>query len=198
MNANGTSNTQPPVRIRLQRLATAAAVIVLSLTLIGIDRASAEEGVPKTCMPAALPQGVPMKMSPPGMFPGAPRGLMPKPLFPHGIRLTDAQDDKIFELMHAQMPAERELAKTASRALQDMRRLLGSDGAGDEMAREAAVSTYALAIVRLIDMHAKLEAKVRAILTPEQRKKMEDTCARGCCSQRVVRGLAPGEENDAM
>ena len=197
MNANGTSNTQPPIRIRLQRLATAAAVIVLPLTLIGIDRASAEEGVPKACMPAALPQGVPMKMSPPGMFPGAPRDLMPKPLFPHGIRLTDAQDDKIFELVHAQIPAERELAKTASRALQDMR-LLDSDGVGDDMAREAAESTYALATVRLMDMHAELEAKVRAILTPEQRKKMEDACARGCCSQRVVRGLAPGEENDAM
>lgn len=177
MNANGTSKPRPPGRIRLQRLATAAALIVLPLTMIGIDRASAEENVPQTCMPAALPQGVPMMMAPLGMFPGAPPGLMSKPLFPHGIRLTDAQDDKIFELVHAQIHAERELAKTASRALQVMRRLPDSDGAGDERAREAAESTYARAMVRLTGMRAELEAKVRAILTPEQRKKMEDACA---------------------
>ncbi len=57
-------------------------------------------------------------MSGPGM-----QGMDHMPRFLHGLNLSDAQRDKIFELMHAQMPAMREKAKGLHKANMELRQL---------------------------------------------------------------------------
>jgi Spy/CpxP family protein refolding chaperone len=113
-------------------------------------------------------------MPPPEMGPGlhAP-GLMP---FPHHLReleLADAQQDKLFELMHEQAPRHREKAKAASKALEDLRRLSASERYDAAQAR-ALANAHAQALAEMALMHAELDAKIRAVLTPEQRKKLDE------------------------
>jgi Spy/CpxP family protein refolding chaperone len=152
----------------MKRLATGAAAIVLPLAAWANSRSGDfPEGCPP--MPCA---GSPMRMQPPGMFPEVPP---PGTMLPYlrGLELTDAQQDKLFALLHEQAPTERERLKASLNAMEELRRSVASEHFDVGKARVLA-ETYAQALGQMTLMHAELDAKVRALLTPEQRKQLGD------------------------
>lgn len=106
----------------------------------------------------ALPPFPPLDMIPPFML---------------GLKLTDEQHDKAFALMHEQIPSVREKLKAASKAMEELRRMAGDDHFNADKARTLA-ETNAQAMAQVILMHAELDAKLRMLLTPEQRKHFDD------------------------
>lgn len=93
-------------------------------------------------------------------------------MHPHGVKLTEAQQDKLFALHHAAEPAQREREKAMRRAHDGLREL-GESGKFDEA--KAAVLAQALgqAIAAEELDHAREQAQFLALLTPEQRAAMQ-------------------------
>ena len=112
-----------------------------------------------------------------GLMPwGGPggRGIGPLELMGpmHRLDLTDAQEDAAFGLMHAQGERMYQLRKKIERtgeALRELGRKEGFDaGKARALADEIGRATADLALLR-----AELQAKFRALLTPEQRAKLD-------------------------
>jgi Spy/CpxP family protein refolding chaperone len=80
-------------------------------------------------------------------------------------------------------PSVREKLKTASKAMEELRRMAGDDHFNADKARTLA-ETNAKAMAQVILMHAELDAKLRMLLTPEQRKQFDDAHSKmkPCCS----------------
>ena len=90
-----------------------------------------------------------------------------------GLDLTDAQRDQIFQIHYAQMPemrAQRMAARTARKELRDLALAPEYDAAK----AKAAADTYAKASAQLALMRVDSMRKVLAVLTPEQRKQLEE------------------------
>lgn len=152
----------------MKRLATGAAVIALPLAVMAHGPMA---DAPQNCPPTPHP-GRPMALPPLGMLPeGPPPGAMPPYL--RRLELTEAQQDKLFSLMHQQAPNEREQLKAAFKAMEELRRLSASDRFDVRQAR-ALAEAQAQALAQVALMHAELDANVRALLTPEQRKELDD------------------------
>lgn len=152
----------------IRRLTTGATMIALPLAVMAHGPTG---DLPEICPP--IPHaGSPMALPPFGMLPGAPPlDMMPPSML--GLKLTDEQRDKIFALMHEQIPSVREKLKAASKAREELRRMAGEDGFNADKARTLAqTSAQAMALVML--KHAELDAKLRMLLTPEQRKQSDD------------------------
>lgn len=107
----------------------------------------------------------------PGMMHGGHPGMMPPQL--RGLNLTDAQRDKIFEIMHAQMPQMREQAKATAQAADALRKLAASPDYDEAKAR-AAADALGKASADMALARAATERKVYEVLTPEQRKQMAE------------------------
>ena len=152
----------------IRRLAAGATMIALPLAVMAHGPTG---NLPENCPP--IPHaGSPIALPPFGMLPGTPpRDMMPP--FMRGLKLTDEQHDKIFALMHEQIPSVREKLKAASKAMEELRRMAGEDGFNADKARTLA-QTSAHAMAQVILMHAELDAKLRMLLTPEQRKQSDD------------------------
>ncbi len=103
--------------------------------------------------------------------PGMGGGMMPPHL--HGLNLTEAQRDKIFEIMHAQAPAMREKGKAVFKAEADLRALTASPDYSDAKARSLA-DAAAKAMSEMTLARAKAERQVFEVLTPEQRKQLAE------------------------
>ncbi|TFW29799.1 Spy/CpxP family protein refolding chaperone [Duganella callida] len=108
----------------------------------------------------------------PGFGPGPMPGVGPgRPPFLHGIALTEAQDDKIFAILHAEQPYLREQGKAAAKARQALREMAGADKYDDAkaaaLAKEAATAEANLAL-----HHVRTQQKLLAVLTPEQRTQL--------------------------
>lgn len=117
--------------------------------------------------------GGPMQMrGEPGMF-----GASHTPPFLHGLDLNDAQRDKIFGLMHAQAPAMRDQAKAIRKSQTELRRL-GLSGEYSEEKAQALAEASAGIMAKMAQMHARTEQQIYRILTPEQRKQLEERRAR--------------------
>jgi protein CpxP len=99
----------------------------------------------------------------PGRGPGMP---------PHGVKLTEAQQDKLFALHHAAEPARREREKAIRRA-HDALRTMGESGKVDEAKAAALAQTLGQAIAAEELDHAREQAQFVALLTPEQRAGMQ-------------------------
>jgi len=134
--------------------------------------ASAEEGAP--------PEGDrPPFGGPRGEMPGGRPGHVGAPGMPflHGIELSDSQEDKIFQLMHSQEPYLREQQRThekAMRALHEMRNAEKFDDAAAAKLAQAAAQAQA----NLMLAHIRTHQKVLAVLTPEQRKQLDERMER--------------------
>lgn len=111
--------------------------------------------------------------------------------FLRGLNLTDAQQDKVFELHHAQAPRERERMKIAHEARQALHALAAADGWDAKRAKELA-QTHAQAMADLALMHAEFAQKVRAVLTPEQRKEADARFAERAKDDDRGPGFGPG------
>jgi Spy/CpxP family protein refolding chaperone len=109
-----------------------------------------------------------------GMPPGGPEAIMPPlPPFLHGLNLSDAQEDEVFKLMHQQGPTLFEKSRTAHKAGEALRHMAMS-GKFDPTRARTLADTIASANAELTLMHAETEARVIALLTPAQRKQMEE------------------------
>nr|WP_314544325.1 Spy/CpxP family protein refolding chaperone [uncultured Massilia sp.] len=86
----------------------------------------------------------------------------------HGLKLTDAQQDKLFNIMHAQAPQRREHEKAIRKAEEGLRELGGAERFDD--ARAAALTRdlgQAIAAAELL--RVRTQSQALAVLTPEQR-----------------------------
>ena len=121
-----------------------------------------------TCLGAIAAPGQ-GNMPPPGPPMGAHGPHQRGPGVAHGVDLTDAQDDKVFAILHAQEPKRREYTRTLHDSQEALRTLGGAEQFDDAKAASLAQAAgSALAALTLLD--ARTDAQVRAVLTPEQRK----------------------------
>ena len=132
------------------------------------------------------------KFGPPGGPAGAEgrRGGHDGPLLPPFIRLTEQQQDKLFELRHAQEPALHTQFKELRAAHEQLRTLAQADSYDEARAKQIALRA-AQASTEIDLMHARLQHAAFALLTPEQRKRFDEckpgadaTPARGCMPPR--------------
>lgn len=89
-----------------------------------------------------------------------------------GLDLTQAQRDQLFALMHGQMPAQRAQAQELHKAMDELRQLGAGGGFDADKARALTDRIGKLHADRAM-MHAETDAKLRALLTPEQRKQFD-------------------------
>ena len=105
---------------------------------------------------------------------GGPQDMRggPPPLLPPFIQLSGEQQDKLFELRHAQEPALRAQMKELRGAHAQLQELAMAD-IYDEARVRQIVSRAAQASGELALMHGRLQHAVFLLLTPEQRKRLE-------------------------
>ena len=108
---------------------------------------------------------------------GGPEGMLPMmgglPPFLHGLELTEAQQDKVFTILYAEIPYLREQGKAARKAHEALRALTQSAQYDD--ARAAALAQAgAQAMANITLQHVRTEQKLLALLTPEQRKQLAE------------------------
>lgn len=112
----------------------------------------------------------------PGMgFPGHGAGGPP---YLRDVELSEAQQDKVFAITHAQAPLLREQYKAAASAHEALQALARADRFDEGKATVLAQSA-AQAMARIAVLHARAEQQIRALLTPEQRKQLEAGTADG-------------------
>lgn len=94
------------------------------------------------------------------------------------LDLTEAQRDRIFDIMHAQAPIMRNTAKAMHKAQSDLRDLTAAPDFSEAKAKELA-DAAAAAMGQMALNRAKTERQVFDVLTPEQRKQLADLKASG-------------------
>lgn len=125
------------------------------------------------------------KNSPPPP-PFAAPGLPPPPPYLgalHQLALSDAQDDRIFLLLHKQMPVLREQQRAARQTVEALRQLAASDQYDPAQAR-ALIARHAQAISTALQQQADTDAAVRAVLTPAQRQQLDRLLAAHAAEHR--------------
>ena len=121
--------------------------------------------------PAAFAQEGPMP-GPMGMH-GGDRG---HGMMLRGLDLTEAQRDQIFKIHHDQAPAMREQMKQVRHAREDLMKSASADRFDETHARQAA-DALGKAVSAMAVMRAQTMNRVRQILTPEQRARMDERMA---------------------
>ncbi|HOY69792.1 MAG TPA: Spy/CpxP family protein refolding chaperone [Methylotenera sp.] len=91
----------------------------------------------------------------------------------HGLDLSSAQEDQLFALNHAQAPILREHHKQHQQLREDMRATAQADKFDESKAQQLADKAAKLEKEKVLAF-ARHEAKVFALLTPEQRKKARE------------------------
>ena len=89
--------------------------------------------------------------------------------FLRGVTLTEAQKDKVFAIMHAQEPQQREQMKSVRKAHEALETMAAS-GQFDESKAAALAQDAGKAMAAAALLRARTEAQVMALLTPEQRQ----------------------------
>jgi Spy/CpxP family protein refolding chaperone len=97
----------------------------------------------------------------------------PVPPFLRGIELTEAQQDKIFEIMHNLAPQMREKAKAAHKARKELHELATSQNYDESKAKSLA-DTLARSQADMMLMHIRADRQILALLTAEQRKQVDE------------------------
>lgn len=138
------------------------AALLLALPLLG-----------HAAPPAAVDHDCGGKMSGhAGHGPDHAMGHQPMPPFLRGAALSDSQKDQIFKLLHDQAPALRDQGKVAHQAMDELHKL-GQADKFDETRAKALAATAARAHGEIALLHAKAEQQIYALLTPEQRSKID-------------------------
>jgi periplasmic protein CpxP/Spy len=113
----------------------AIGTVAITLPLVAMAFGPMGDG-PGNCPPMPHP-GSPMLLPMPGMFLDAPPpGIMPP--FLHYLELSDAQQDKVFNLLHDQAPKARDSFKAAAKTMEELQRLSSSDNFDTNKARSLA------------------------------------------------------------
>lgn len=107
----------------------------------------------------------------PGPRPGHRMG---GPGFPFlgGIALSEAQEDRLFAIMHAQAPQLREQEKAERKAAQALRAMKES-GQYDEAQASAQARALGQAIAAQEVLRARTASQVMALLTPQQKEALQ-------------------------
>ncbi|MGC5832142.1 Spy/CpxP family protein refolding chaperone [Ralstonia pseudosolanacearum] len=162
-------------------LAAVAAGLLLSCA-VAYAQSSAPEASPRSPM---APHGMPHMPGGPG-FMGPHHGG----LFLHGLKLTEAQRDKVFAIEYAQMPELREQRKAIEHARRDLREMVVS-GQYDEARSRALTDALGRAVARETQLRAQADAKILQLLTPEQRKQISDREAQRVAAMEEEAGPPP-------
>jgi Spy/CpxP family protein refolding chaperone len=166
---NGVSEQKRMTDMKFTSLSAAAALLAACLAT--------------TCATPAFAAGEPD--APPGPHgfgdhgPGAPGPDMPFGHLPlHRLKLTEAQQDKLFAFVHGQAPQRREHDKAIRKAHEALRELGRADkfddAAAGTLARDLGQAVAAQALLQ-----ARTEAQMLAVLTPEQRDQLRQHRLRG-------------------
>ncbi len=106
--------------------------------------------------------------------PGMPFGHVPL----HRLKLTEAQQDKVFAIMHAQEPQHRDYDKAIRKAHEGLHELGRADrfdeGRAGALSRDLGQAVAAQALLR-----ARTDAQIQGVLTPEQREQVSQHRMRG-------------------
>lgn len=128
-----------------------------------------------------------------GHGPGAPGPELPFGGMPlHGLKLSEAQQDKLFAIMHDQAPARRDHEK-AIRKAEDALRELGHADKFDDAKASGLSRDLGQAIAADALLRARTEAKVLAVLTPEQRTQLKERREHGPMGPHERPPGQPGE-----
>lgn len=100
-----------------------------------------------------------------------PDMYMPGMRLPHGVVLSEAQQDRVFAILHAQAPQRREIEKKI-RAAHEALRTLGESGQFDEAKASSQAQALGQATAAAALLRARTGAQLVAVLTPEQREQM--------------------------
>lgn len=90
-----------------------------------------------------------------------------------GVKLSEAQRDKVFEIMHAQAPAMRERAKAEQKANEELRKLAAAPDYSEAKAR-ALSEAIGKAAAESALARVKVDRQIADVLTPEQRKQLAE------------------------
>ena len=154
-------------------------LLALALMPIVASAQSAPAGGPPQSPVAEAPHGGPGM---PPMHGGEQRGNgphggdqfgMPLPPELHGVALTDAQQDKVFQIMYKQAPALREAMKKERHAHDDLQALILAPNFDESRARSLADSA-GKAHGEMALLHATAQSQIQALLTPAQRQQIEE------------------------
>lgn len=91
----------------------------------------------------------------------------------HSLNLSDEQHDKVFELMQSQMRQQHEAMRAGRKAQEELRQLAREPGFDVAKAKPLADQLGQLQAQQLL-RQAQAESQLRALLTPEQRKALEE------------------------
>ncbi len=95
------------------------------------------------------------------------------PDYLRGLNLTEAQRDKVFEVMHAQAPGMREKAKAHLAAEEALRHLTAAPDYSEATAL-ALADTLGNSLVEMALVRAKADRQIFDLLTAEQRKQLAE------------------------
>ena len=109
----------------------------------------------------------------PGMMPPGAPGMGGEPPFLRGLDLNEAQQDKVFAILHAQEPYLRDQGKAVAKAHAALRELAHAAQYDDAKAASLA-QAGAQAMANIMLQHVRTEQKLLALLTPEQRKQLDE------------------------
>lgn len=93
--------------------------------------------------------------------------------FLHGLNLSDTQEEKVFQLMHGQAPYLHEQQRAHDKAMRSLHALRKAESF-DEAAASRLAQAAAQAQANITLAHIRTHHKVLALLTPEQRKQLEE------------------------
>ena len=88
------------------------------------------------------------------------------------LNLSEAQRDQIFKIHHDQAPAFRDQMKKVRASREELQKLARADKF-DQAAVRRAADTQAKALSDMAVMRVQAANQVRAVLTPEQRTKLD-------------------------
>jgi Spy/CpxP family protein refolding chaperone len=88
------------------------------------------------------------------------------------LNLTEAQRDQIFKIHHDQAPAFREQMKKVRASREELRKLASADKL-DQAAVRRAADAQAKALSDMAVLRVQAASQVRAVLTPEQKAKLD-------------------------
>ena len=92
------------------------------------------------------------------------------PMLRH-VQLSEAQQDKIFAIMHAQAPQARELGKAIRKAHHGLHELV-TGASYDDTKAKAAADALGKAVAESTLLHARTHRQIVEVLTPEQRQQL--------------------------
>jgi Spy/CpxP family protein refolding chaperone len=131
---------------------------------------------PTVQLAQASPPGPDAGHRPPPALPHGPDrgpGMPPGPPWLRGLALTEAQQDKVFAILHAQMPALRERMRELHKAREALQQAARTDRF-DEARATALADAVSRATAAVELMRARSDAAIWQVLTPEQRRQVSE------------------------